>query len=679
MIPGDLIDGSYTDALGTRRVVPATTRDLFAAILGAEVPPEIAPPAVVVRMGDEIVIDTTLPAASWTGTLHWTVNSDDATVDGELPIRSAPVIHVRHDGETVIDTRRVTVPVRPGRGTHRLLLDAGEFGSAESDVVVVPPRAHGLAADARVWGIAVQLYTLRSGRNWGIGDFTDLRAFCELAGREGARYVGINPLHATHRFDAESASPYSPASRHFLNWLAIDVEAVPEAREPAVAMWIAENAGELGTLRVTPFVNYAGVARVKNAALQRCFDARSPERDAAFRRFVDESSIELRRFAIYETIVARHGRSIEAWPPALQSPEGEGVEAFARREARDIEFSLYLQWCAAEQLHDVAQAAAQAGVELYRDLAVGVEANAADVWIDGGFVRGASVGAPPDILNRRGQDWGLPPPSPIAMQRSGYAAFASMLADNMRDAGALRIDHAMSLMRLFWIPPGGDPPDGTYIAYPFDDLLGIVARESVRACCVVIGEDLGTVPEGFRERMNAANILSYKILFFERNADGTFFPPEWYPPQSLATPTTHDLAPFSAWLSASDVTLREQLGVIGPERASEEFIARARDREQLLDALRAHGDLAADRDDEMSVIIAAHAYLAASPARVVMANIDDVIGETAPVNIPGTSSEYPNWRRKLSLDIESIGADERFRRLCEHLRAIRPRKEEDRA
>jgi len=284
-----------------------------------------------------------------------------------------------------------------------------------------------------------------------------------------------------------------------------------------------------------------------------------------------------------------------------------------------------------------------------------------------------SVGAPPDLLNPDGQDWGLPPLDPNALMRDGYRSAVDVFRANMQAAGALRIDHVMSLARLFWSPRGRSAAEGTYVQYPFEDLLGVLALESIRAQCSVIGEDLGTVPSGFRERMLQAGVLSYRILFFEREPDGSFIPAENYPALSLAATGTHDLSTFAAWLSGSDIDLRASLGVGDPTRVPQEHAEREIDRQRLIATLRRSGDL--ERDDAAGdeVLLAAHRFLARTPAHIVMMQVDDAIGETLPVNVPGTAEQYPNWRRKLSLDLDAIARDARFTALCSALRHERPR------
>ncbi|HEX3549363.1 MAG TPA: 4-alpha-glucanotransferase [Candidatus Elarobacter sp.] len=667
---------SYVDALGTRRTAAPEVVARFEELL-AEEPHHFVAPAVVLREDEPLAIDVTLPAMSWPETLRWALTRDDGTAEeGTVALRDAPVVFADHRAEATYDTRRVTLGGAQPLGLHRLALTVEAYARETMRVAVVPHRAY--PPHGRTWGIALQLYTLRSARNHGIGDFADLRTVCRLLGERGASYVGINPLHATFRDDPDAASPYAASSRIWLNWLYVALDEVPEFDSAPVRAELAkpELAETLAAALSSRYVDYRSVAAYKNAVLRACFAAlkRRVLRSAAFESWCAARGESLLRFAVFEALVARYGRDVSAWPQTLRSPTSPDVALFAAAASEDVRFSMYLQWLAAEQLAGVADDAARNGVHLYRDLAVGVDANAADVWIDAGsYVGEVSVGAPPDVLNTLGQDWGLPPLDPRALARGGYSELLALVQSNCRNAGALRIDHAFSLARLYWIPRGADPRAGTYVGYPLDDLRGIVALASVRECCVVIGEDLGTVPEGFRERMEETGILSYRILFFERRDDGAFVPPEEYPEAALAASGTHDLPTIPAWLRGEDVDLRDRLGLLETP-AEAERAARERDRSRLLDALVAHGDLdPAQRGDDAAIVIAANRYLAATPSAIVMAQLDDVLGERAPVNVPGTSTEYPNWRRKLELPVEALASDDRLRKLCDTLRELRPR------
>ena len=667
---------SYVDALGTERSAAPETVARFEAILG-ETHAGTAPPTIVVREGAPIALDVTLPATSWPEQLHWTLlREDGSTVEGTIALRDAQVVFADHCAGATYDTRRIIIAGPQPLGTHRLAIEVTTYARADVHVLVVPERAY--PPHGRTWGIAVQIYTLRSPRNDGIGDFADLRTACALLGEREATYVGINPLHATFRHDPEAASPYAASSRRWLNWIYIAIDDVPEARDKRVRTLLgrAKRRRRIAALRATADVDYTGVAAVKDEALRACFAAlaRDDARRAAFDAWRGEQGEPLVRFAVFEALVARHGRDLAAWPEQLRSPTSPDVALFAAAEDAEVRYAMYLQWLAAEQLDALASNAARYGVQLYRDLAVGVDANAADVWADASaYVPSVSVGAPPDVLNTLGQDWGLPPLDPRELARGGYAELLAVVQANCHDAGALRIDHAFSLARLYWIPRGDGPRTGTYVSYPLDDLRGVVALASVRESCVVIGEDLGTVPEGFRERMEATGILSYRILFFERLLDGTFIPPEDYPPMALAASGTHDLSTIPAWLRGEDLVLRDRLGLLETPLAAD-LEARERDRTELLDALIAHGDLApADREDDTAIVIAANRYLAATPCAIVMAQLDDILGERAPVNIPGTSMQYPNWRRKLSTDLAELADDSRLRRLCTTLSELRPK------
>jgi 4-alpha-glucanotransferase len=671
-----LVARAYVDALGRERTAAPDVVARFEELLEDERHAFVAP-SLVLREGSPIAVDMTLPAASWPQLVRWTLLREDGTsVEGTAALRDAPVVASDAAGGTTFDTRRITIDAAAGLGMHRLTLSVEAYARATTHCIIVPARAW--APGERSWGIAVQLYTLRSARNLGIGDFADLRALCTLLGERGAAYAGINPLHAPFRSDPEAASPYAPSSRRWLNWLAIAVDDIPEARDPAVLRLRGNRRRRdaVARLRAAADVDYAGVAAIKDELLRACFAAlaRETRRRDDFRAWCAEQGEPLKRFAIFEALVAELGRDVRGWPAAYRAPDRPEVAAYAATQRDEVEYGMYLQWVAAGQLAATAAAAAAHGVRLYRDLAVGVDVNAADVWCNQtAYLADISVGAPPDVLNTLGQDWGLPPHHPQRLASDGYAELAALLDANCRDAGALRIDHAFSLARLYWIPRGAGARSGTYVSYPIDDLRGIVALASVRERCVIVGEDLGTVPDGFRDLMEATGILSYRILFFERRVDGTFIPPEEYPPLALAASGTHDLATLPAWLRGDDIRLRKQLGLLeSPLEA--EVLARDRDRALFLDALVAHGDLApSERDDETAVVVAANRYLAASPAAIVIAQLDDIFGERLPVNVPGTAAQYPNWRRKLHLDLEAFASDARLERLCTALAASRPR------
>ena len=553
----------------------------------------------------------------------------------------------------------------------------------------------------RAWGFGVNLYALRSQRNWGIGDFTDLCRFVRYARAAGADTVGINPVHALHYTLPEAASPYSPTSRYFLNPLYIDVEAVPEYRNSSTeATTLRERiaspafARMLGELRSTATVAYGRVAAAKYPAfeaLHGIFQNASSERRAAFDDFCERRGRRLERYATYEALgerFAREGdgaRGWREWPAGYRDAGGPDVHAWAARNSQRVTYFKYLQWIANEQLAAASSEARSLAIGLYLDVAVGVDVDSADVWSDpSAYVLEETIGAPPDELGPLGQNWGLPPLDPGAMLSDDGATFAELLRSNMQHAGALRLDHAMALMRLFRIPRGKLAGSGAYVPYPFDELLAIAARESVWARCLIVGEDLGTVPEGFRERMEREAILSYRVLLFEREPDGRFRPPAAYPELSLATGTTHDVPTLAGWSIGRDVEARERAGMLSREAADAALAKRHRDVSLLLETLNRHGELGAGAGDRLErtiaaralersayapLIRAAHRYLAASRSRLVLVQLDDAQCELEQVNLPGTSAEYPNWRRKSALDLDGIAGDADVAALAYEVRA----------
>jgi 4-alpha-glucanotransferase len=373
----------------------------------------------------------------------------------------------------------------------------------------------------------------------------------------------------------------------------------------------------------------------------------------------------------------RHGRSLNwrEWPPEYHDPDGAALASFRDEAAAQIDFQCYLQWLAAMQLQRAADAAGSAGmtIGLYRDVAVGAAHDSAETWSEQSlFAHDVSVGAPPDMLNRQGQSWGLPPWKPRSLAENAYAAFRRLLAANMRDAGALRIDHVMALTRLFWIPLGMSGADGGYVRNAFDVLIAIVALESARNRCMVIGEDLGSVPDGLRAQLRDAGLLSYRVLVYERHwqGDGSFCHPHEYPPQSLATLATHDMPTMTEFWRGDDIARRDALGLYpAAQQREEESARRAGERGGLLRLPAECGLPPADSADAGAVIDALHGVVARTASMLAVVQLDDLLGEIEPVNIPGTYREYPNWRRKLALPVEEIVADPRWQRLAGAMRA----------
>lgn len=517
-------------------------------------------------------------------------------------------------------------------------------------------------AGARRWLVAAQLYGLRSHRNWGHGDFTDLADLIRIAARAGAAGVGVNPLHALFPDDPERVSPYSPSSRLFLSPLYIDMDAVPEfGRSDAVGI-----ADEIARLRANEVVNYPAVWAVKLKALRAAFEkfpkARSQRRDD-FEAFRTERGEELERFAAFQVLRGRFGPQWTAWPTRWRAPSANVLAELKTTAAAEMEFHAYVQWLADRQLGACRDLAAELGmpVGLYLDIAVGVAPDGADAWTQQeDLLSDLSIGAPPDLYNVAGQNWGLAAFNPHALAARDFAAFRRVLQAAMRYAGAVRLDHVLGLNRIYVVPSGLPASQGGYLRYPFDAMLAAIAEESQKAHCLVIGEDLGTVPEGFVERLAAAGIFSYRVMLFERARDGSFRPPEDYPAAALVTFNTHDLPTFAGWLTGSDLKVKRRLG-LDPGETDEE---RAAAQRALRDALAAAGLL----DDSGLNFVQVARFLARTPTSLLAASLEDAIGAQAQPNVPGTVNEYPNWRQRLPVALDEIETHAGFRTLAAALR-----------
>jgi 4-alpha-glucanotransferase len=537
----------------------------------------------------------------------------------------------------------------------------------------------------------VQLYTVRSRENWGIGDFGDLKGLMRWLAPCGAGFIGLNPLHALAPADPERASPYSASNRNFLNVLYICVPAVPEYRESAEArtrVREAAFAARLDALRDASHVDYRGVAQVKLEILELLFRefrnrhlALGTERAAAFASFVTAGAAPLKLHALFdaldEYLHATHGTASGwlSWPAEFRDPQGAASSCFATENPSRIDFHLYLQWLAHEQLVEAQALARDLGmpIGLYGDYAVGTHPSGSETWVDRmGFRLGAEIGAPPDPLALKGQGWGLPPPDPVVMETDRLEGFSRLLRNNMRYFGALRLDHVMSLFRLWWVPAGHQPTEGAYVHYPLHQLLCALSLESSRHACVVVGEDLGVVPDEMRKAMPEFGLYHYKVLLFEK-VDGRLRPPGEFVREALATVTTHDMPTLRSFWEGHDIDLRRSLNLY-PSAELEAIIreARERDREVLLAALELEGLKPGSSEPDAGAFTpelahALHIYLARSSAALAAIQIEDLLGMTEPVNVPGTHHEYPNWQRKLSENLEDMAARSDFRAWFEDL------------
>jgi 4-alpha-glucanotransferase len=528
-----------------------------------------------------------------------------------------------------------------------------------------------LAAGQRLWGVAAHLYTLRSDADWGVGDFGDLARLCASTGKAGGSAIALNPFHALFPDRPEDASPYSPSSRLFLNPLYIDIGGEPSAGKSAEIDELAKSAS---SLRAGDLIDYTGVWRVKQAGLEALFARfRQKPEPPEFAEFVAAQGEALEHFALFSALAEEHGLPWQNWPLELRRPDTAAGQLDARVKDRSA-YHRYVQFLADRQLRNAANAASAARMDvgLIHDLAMGINPDGADAWMNqDAYVAGLRCGAPPDDFQPKGQEWGVLPLDPVRLRRN-LAPFAQLLRANMRHAGGLRIDHVIGLQRQFLVPLGAEAKAGCYVRFPFDDLLGVLALESSRNRCLVVGEDLGTVPEGFRQRIHDMDIPGCAVLYFERMSDGRFKPPSDYRRKSAATVSTHDLTPFAGFWEKRDIDLRQSLGIYMESEAKAAEAQRDVDSARLLEALAQAGIPVPTENDSpaeatSALCQAVHAFLASSSAQLFLAKLDDLLGEREQLNVPGTTFEAPNWRRKLSARVDDpvlLEALEELGRIC---------------
>lgn len=510
---------------------------------------------------------------------------------------------------------------------------------------------------SRLWLLSLQLYGVRSRRNWGHGDFTDLAAMVDLAADIGASGIGLNPLHVLFEDRPEQASPYAPNSRLFLNPLYIDVEAIPEF--PGIqAIGAAET---VKALRNAEYVDYRTVAQVKMSGLRLAYalfrTAARSERRRDFETFRQEQGDALVRFASFEVLRRRFAQPWWHWPEQWRTPDEMTLTTLREVSGAEVGFYEFIQWIADRQLA-ACQAKARARglpIGLYIDIAVGVDPAGADAWsAQSAILRTLSAGAPPDLFNPDGQNWGIAAFNPRGLAAEGFATFRRTVAAAMRHAGASRIDHVLGLNRLFLIPHGASAREGAYFRFPLEAMLAVVAQESVANRCIVIGEDLGTVPMELRGKLAEWGIWSYRVLLFERHADGGFFAPDHYPAMALATFSTHDLPTYVGWISGHDIAVRQRSGLKSGETEAERQ-----------DAVRRLRDAVAYAGFPGESFVAIAGFLGATPSRLVAIAMEDVLGVRDQANLPATVDEHPNWRQRLPVTLEEWASTPMLRAIAE--------------
>lgn len=579
----------------------------------------------------------------------------------------------------------------------------GREEAGRTRLIVAPDRAYcpeELTAPHRLWGLNVPLYALRSATDWGLGDFGDLRALLQWAGALGAAFVGVNPLHAPAGTPNADPSPYAPASRLFLNFLYLNLEEVPElAACPAAQAFLASSEFQAARARLqrAPLVVYGDVYRLKRKVLKLLYrtftelhgvpETSGTARGREFAAFLAARGESLQKFGRYCALADsfRQG-DWRRWPEPYQDPAGPVVADFAASHLPEIRAHQYAQWLAATQLVGICRQARDQGLPftLYEDLALGASPGGYDTWAHQElFAAAAALGAPPDAFNPKGQNWGLPPLIPERLRESGYQLFIESLRANLPPGGMLRLDHVMGLFRLLWIPQGRKAAHGAYVNYPARELLAILALESVRRRALIIGEDLGTVPDYIRRELAQTGILSYRVFYFERDGENRFLAPEAYPAMAMATVTTHDLPTLTGYCQGRDLALKQELKLYAtPPMAETDARNREQDRRLLAQALEHRGLLPAGvgaatyagdscpRELRTAVL----EYLAQSPAALLEVRLEEIFGLVEQQNLPGTHKKHPNWRRKFPLTLKQMAGDPKAAQVAARLNKYRSRK-----
>ena len=654
------------------------------------------PPMATAWCGEDVILPLHAPA-------HARVH-----IEYDIGVHQDVILRVREDGAAVLP------PIaRPGY--HRI-----EWNGQSCTLAVAPQRAWTLkdvARGARMWGLTAQTYGLSQAggkSQFGVGAFGDAAALAQQAARLGADALMLSPAHALFHADPSHFSPYSPSNRNFYNallcdpalvfaqpWLQSVQAALPESALPEsslsesswpISPWPAAADGDA-------LIDWPEVSQRKYAFLRKLFEAFMAQRcsDAGNRQAADfagfqhERGTELHHHALFEALQTEflsrdpghwHWRT---WPAAFQSPDSPQVRAFAEARKDDVAFHMFLQWLAFASGAEAQSRARAAGMRIgmIADLAVGVASGGSHAWSrPQELMHGLSIGAPPDALGPRGQNWGLTTFSPLALSENGFAPFLAMLRATLAIAGGVRIDHVMGLMRLWLIPEGGEAADGAYLSYPYDDLLRLAVLESRKGESIVIGEDLGTVPPGLRETLEERGVPGMRVLIFEKDGED-FRPPGHYPAGAIAMTTTHDTATLRGWQRGADIDLREELDQLPPGVSADAArIDREGEREAAARMFAAAGlgpSLSAhmtrsEREEKFNA--EAIALVAQCPAQLALIPLEDAAGAAKQPNLPGTVDEYPNWRRRYDAPVDTILSEEPARSHIAALVRARPRAEQ---
>ena len=715
------IETKYVDAWGNPATITIDSQKKLLNVLGLDVDNEAAlqeqindevedawsqilPPVMVLRLENELVIPVTLPIQHVNDTLQVEIKTEDgATSTYEVVPTDGALVDVYQGDDEELQKYAVKIADVVGdevpMGYHTLTLT--HAGKATTMRLIAAPKAcfkpEKIAAGNKAWGLSVQLYCLRSRVNWGIGDFGDLKTLVGESAQQGADFIGLNPIHALYPANPNACSPYGPSSRNWLNYLYIDVQGLECYDDAAVQSLVMSDdfQRQLNHVRQVEYVDYEGVTALKLSAMRAVFDCyndkyltKNTKQNREFKAFVKSGGESLEMLAVYDALQAQlkaDDKPSWGWPvfpEELNEFHKPDVAKFKKKHAKEIKFYQYLQWQASQQLKQVNDHAMAVGmtIGLYRDLAVGVSEGSAEIWGNKDlYCTDASVGAPPDILGPLGQNWGLPPMDPKKLYEQGYQPIIDLFSSNMASSGALRIDHVMALLRLWWVVKGDDAKEGGYVYYPVDDLLAILALESHRNESLVIGEDLGTVPEEIRTKLAENGIYSYRVFFFEQAEDGGFYSPSHYPEQSMATLTTHDMPTLIGFWHCLDLEIGKEIGLYPTEEIlSVLYQDRHKNKQEILNTLHGHGSVDGNVGRDVNVTGMTEAlnfgmqvHMATGSSALLSLQLEDWLQMDKPVNIPGTFNEYPNWKRKLTRDLEDIFVDPKLQGLANRLTVAR--------
>jgi len=712
------IESNYNDAWGRPTTIASETKTKLLSAMGYQVDePElllkqvqdnsnntwlsVLNPVQVLRIEEHLQIVVRLPielvtdeyVAQIDTELGEVIQHRFVPIDGQL----ANVVHIEdiEFQEYLIDIP-ITLPL--GYHTLSLVIDDDELGSMR--LIIAPSscfKPETLTQGQKVWGLSVQLYCLRSEHNWGVGDFSDLSFLVERLAKQGAQFVGLNPIHALYPANANACSPYGPSSRRWLNFIYIDVTALDGYQQASIQSIVNDVSFQhkLQQVRASDLVDYETVMALKLQALESVFEyqnsqylSKNTKLNKVFKAFVAEGGDSLQTLAVYDALqesLASLEKPSWGWPvfpKEFSDFHNPAVKTFTKKNAKRVKFFLWLQWHASLQLEQVNLVAQKNDmlIGLYRDLAVGVSEGSAEVWGNKElYCTDASVGAPPDVLGPLGQTWGLPPMDPQKLYEQQYQPIIELFDANMRATGALRIDHVMALLRLWWVVKGDSAKEGGYVYYPVDDLLAILALESHRHQSLVIGEDLGTVPDEIRIKLADNGVYSYRVFFFEQAQDGGFFSPAHYPEQSMSTLTTHDMPTLTGYWHCDDLTLGKELGLYPTEDILNTlYTSRHENKQSILDTLHGHhsvndevGRDVHNVDMSKALNFGMQLHMAGGSSALLSLQLEDWLEMDKPVNIPGTFKEYPNWQRKLTRNLQDIFNDSSLNELAANLTEAR--------